>query len=322
MIFSSALRRLTVIYSAIQLALMAALAIGVYAFVAGTFDFDAVTRDGAVAVGAVDRGFALLRTALLAGFAMLCVIVPFTSYWMARFALGPLKQSYHREQQFVDNASHELRGPLSVISGELELALTRERSSTEYRRAISASLEATRAMVTLADDLLLLARGADGRAESRLQLVSGDVVVSAALTNLPTASRIRLKVESYAPAELHGSLVLLARALSNIIDNALKYSAAESTVNVTATISHGAILFTVEDDGPGMTPDQVHHAFDRFWRGSETRAVPGHGLGLALVKAISEAHHGQVTIDSSAGRGTTVTLTLPTTHAQKKGTMP
>jgi signal transduction histidine kinase len=314
MTFASALRRLTIVYTAIQLVLFGALAIGINLFVTGTFDFDAASQDGAGAVGAAELGFAHLRIALIAGFALLCIVVPFTSYWMARAALAPLRQNYERQQQFVDDASHELRSPLSVIRGELELALSRRRTETEYRRAMSNSLDATQTLVQLSEDLLLLAHDSRIEFESRLRSVSGDEVVRDALSGMGAADVDRLTIHSDAPTLIWGIPSLLARALANLIDNALKFTPSEGSVIVTATNDSEKTTFTVTDTGSGMTPDEVKHAFDRFWRGELARSAPGHGLGLALVERVARAHRGRVTIDSTPDIGSTVTFIVPTGH--------
>ena len=311
MIFTSALRRLTVVYSLIQLAVIAALAIGVYIFVTGTFDFDAATQDGAAAVGAAERGFELLRIALIAGFAILCVVVPFTSYWMARVALNPLKLSYERQQQFVDDASHEMRGPLSIIRGELELTQTRRRTEQDYRRAITRSLEATQTLVHITEDLLLLARDSTAELETRFGPVTGDEIVRSAISALSSESRTRLVTQSNAPATIDGISSLLVRALTNILDNAMKFAPEGGTVVLTAISGANEVTFRVEDHGIGMEPNEIRHVFERFWRAPNSNGIPGHGLGLALVDRIARVHHGRVKFTSTVGVGSIVTLAVP-----------
>jgi signal transduction histidine kinase len=312
MIFAAALRRLTIVYTGIQLVLFGALAIAVYLFVTGTFDFDAASRDGPDAVGAAELGFIHLRVALIAGFAVLCVVVPFTSYWMARAALAPLRENYEQQKQFVDDASHELRSPLSVIRGELELALSRRRTEKEYRTAITASLEASQILVQLTEDLLLLAQNSNIEFESRLHPVSGNELVLRAASNLSSgAVRDRLTIHSDAPALINGIPSLLVRALANLLDNAMKFTPEGGTVTLTATNDSENATFSVADTGSGMTAEEVKHAFDRFWRGTVTRDIPGHGLGLSLVERIAHAHRGRVTIESAPGVGSTFTFVVP-----------
>lgn len=315
MIFASALRRLTIVYTLIQLVLFGTLAIGIYYFVTGTFDLDAASQDGAGAVGAAEIGFAHLRIALVAGFAVLCVVVPFTSYWMARAALAPLRQSFEQQQQFVDDASHELRSPLSVIRGELELALSRRRSEEEYRRSITTSLEATQTLVQLTEDLLLLARDSTAEFESRFRTVSADELVRDAISALEGSDGTdRLITRSDPLVLIAGVPSLLVRAVANILDNAMKFTPEGGTVILTAATNSGNAIISVTDTGIGMTPEEVRHAFDRFWRGPQAHGAPGLGLGLALVERIARAHRGRVTIVSSLGIGSTVTLTIPSVH--------
>lgn len=319
MIFAAALRRLTIVYTGIQLVLFGALAIGIYFFVIGTFDFDAASQDGPGAVGAAELGFTHLRMASIAGFAVLCVVVPFTSYWMARAALAPLRQNYEQQQQFVDDASHELRSPLSVIRGELELALTRRRTEKEYRTAITASLEASQILVRLTEDLLLLAQNSSAEFESRLHPVSGNELVLRTTSNLGSgAVTDRLTTHSDAPALINGIPSLLVRALANLLDNAMKFTPEGGTVTLTATNDSENATFSVTDTGSGMTADEVQHAFDRFWRGTVARDIPGHGLGLSLVERIAHAHRGQVTIKSAPGVGSTIIFVVPLRYSPSR----
>ncbi len=315
MIFASALRRLTLVYTVIQLLLFAGLAIGVYLFVTGTFDFDAASQDGSGAIGAAEQGFTQLRIALIFGFAILCVVVPFTSYWMARAALAPLRQSYEQQQQFVDDASHELRSPLSVIRGELELALARPRSEEDYRRSISASLEATQTLVQLSEDLLLLARDSSVEFQAGFRPVAaGDIVRDAIAIVSHRHDLGRLTTHSDRMIPVRGLPSLLARAVANILENALKFTPATGTVVLTTALQSGSATISIADTGIGMTVDEVRHARERFWRSPDAPQTAGHGLGLALVDRIALAHHGRLAIDSSPGVGTTVTLTIPLAH--------
>ena len=114
-----------------------------------------------------------------------------------------------------------------------------------------------------------------------------------------------------APGPVSGSDELISRAIGNLVDNALKFSDPAGAIGVTTTVADVTAVIQVRDDGIGMTTDQLSHAFERSWRADDTRTTPGHGLGLALVQQIMNAHGGSVALDSQHGRGTTVTLRLP-----------
>ncbi len=308
MIFRRATFRLTLAYTTIQLGLFAVFAIGIYSFVTGNFDFDAADSEGeGIALGA-QQGFDLLRTAFVAFYAVLVVIIPLSSFLMARAALSPIKASFERQQQFVDGASHEMRTPLSVIHGELELALSRSRTAMEYRAAIAVSLEGVLGLTRLTDDLLRLSRMTRDDLATTFDTVDARGVARRAVSRI-TDDRVTFSVRG-GPAIVRGSEELLDRAVGNLVDNALKYSS-QSRVQVVCSRGPDEVSIEVRDHGQGMSPSQVSHAFDRFWRGDASRTTPGHGLGLPLVKEIANAHGGSVTLDSEVGRGTTATLRLP-----------
>jgi len=306
MIFRRAIVRLTVTYTLVQLLLFGAFALGVYSFVTGAFDFDVGEQDGQSSFD-VEKSFAVLRSGLITGYSILIIVLPASSYLMARAALAPVRRSYELQQRFVDGASHELRGPLSVIQGELELALSQSRTQGQYRAAITHSLDAVQGLTQLTNDLLLLARESTDELEATFQSVSlNEVARNAARTDLQ-----RVTVLEASTAIVCGSPELLARAVGNLIDNALKFSAEASPIEITVAASGGITRVTVGDHGIGMTETESAHAFDRFWRAQDARSTPGFGLGLPLVEQIVAAHHGKVSIVSSPGAGTAVTLALP-----------
>ncbi|MFC6356574.1 sensor histidine kinase [Luethyella okanaganae] len=310
MMFRRALFRLTLTYTLMQLILFGIFAIGVYAFVTGTFDFDAAQHDGEASVNAAEQGFANLRTGLVVGYAILLVLLPLSSYLMARAALAPIRRSYELQQRFVDGASHELRSPLSVVQGELELALTRSRTPAQYRAAMSRALEAAGGLIRLTDDLLLLTRESPGELEASFEPVSLDELVRR-VVGLQDTGTARIAVVTSQSVMVFGSRELLARAVANIVDNAVKFTSPADRIEVSVLSSGKSAQVIVRDNGGGMTEAEVGHAFDRFWRAQESRNTPGFGLGLPLVRQVCAAHHGKVTISSAVGVGTTVVLSLP-----------
>lgn len=313
--FRAAVRRLTLLYTLVQLALFAGFAVGVYLFVTGTFDFDSVSSDGAAAIGAVERGFSQLRVGLVVAFACVCIVAPIIGYAMARVALGPLRTNYERQQRFVDDASHELRSPLSIIRGELELALSSERSAAEYRQAITTTLDAAQSLIQLSDDLLLLATDSAQDVRGNFVVVSIADVIGTAIRLQAEAARKRMVIRAGPDSLILGSSSLLVRAVANIIDNSAKYGRADGDITITSTESSGKATISVRDTGLGMSSEMLGHARDRFWRDASTGDVPGHGLGLALVEQIIKLHRGRMVIESAAGQGSTVSLIIPTAPA-------
>lgn len=313
MIVRRTVLRLTLAYTAIQLTLYGVVALGVYAFVTGTFDYDTVRGDGIAAVTGVEAGFAHLRTGLFLCFGALALVVPFLSYAMARRALRPLQTSYQAQQRFVDDASHEFRTPLSILQAEMELALTRPRSAAEYVHVLEGALGEVSSLTTLTADLLLLARGSSTDLADAFEVVSLAAVARSAVVRhgRPDLDQPPVSIDLRAEALVMGSRELLTRAVGNLIDNALRHTPATGAVVVVVTGDAGIATVRVEDSGTGMTPAAKKHAFDRFWRTDEERSRPGHGLGLALVQQITTAHGGRAAILDTPGGGTTVSLSLP-----------
>jgi len=314
MIFRKALLRLTVAYSVIQLVFFALTELAVYVFVALTFDFDVVAIDG-IPAGFDAAGHALskLRTALVVVYLALLLVVPIVSYVMARVALRPLRVSYERQQQFVDATSHEFRTPLGVIIGELSLALMRPRKGAEYQAAIEQSLAAAEALASLTNQLLLLSRDDRSEWEGEREPIAVDELLAAATRRNDAAdvSAPAVVVLPFPGVTVRGSRDLLVHAVRNVVDNAVKYTEQTGKVEVSASTRGALVAIVVSDTGRGMSLDEAGHAFDRFWRAPSARTVPGHGIGLSLVRQIVEAHGGRVDIASVPGEGSTVTMTLP-----------
>ncbi len=313
MIFRRAIVRHTLTYTIVQLLLFGAFALGIYAFVTGTFDFDVPELDGEAFIASAEQGFALLRNGLIVGYAALVVVLPISSYLMARSALAPVRRSYELQQRFVDGASHEFRSPLSVIQGELELALSRSRTPAQYRAAMAAALESAEGLTRLTNDLLLLTREDSDELEATFEPISLSDVAHKIARSHGAASRI--VVTESRSVLVQGSSELLTRALTNLVDSAAKFTDASGSIDIIISATGRIAYIQVADNGIGMTDAESAHAFDRFWRAQDARATPGFGLGLPLVKQIVSAHRGKVSITSAPRSGTTVTLTLPELQA-------
>jgi two-component system OmpR family sensor kinase len=225
-----------------------------------------------------------------------------------------------RLRQFVADASHELRTPVSVILGITELWREGKLRSGEDRdEAIHRIGRASGQMGTLVEELLLLARLDEGQALERTsvdlaQLVN-DVVVDASTTD----PHRTVSFSTNGPAVVVGDPLGLRRVVANLINNALRHTPPDARIDVRLVAEGSLVRIEVEDTGPGMTSDELHHAFDRFWQADPSRSRSGTGLGLPIVRGIVEAHGGHVTLDSSPETGTRSTVTLPLAHAIAAG---
>ena len=222
-------------------------------------------------------------------------------------SLNARERSEQQVRQFVADASHELRTPLATIGGYVELARRHPDDTDVQQTTVTKVEEETRRMTSLVEDLLLLARLDAGRPleQSTVDLTPLLVEAVSDARVLAPEHRWVLDLPDHV-VEVTGDEHRLHQVVTNLLTNARKHTPSGTTVTVTGRPSG----FTVHDDGPGIPPDMVDDAFERFVRGDSARGrAGGVGLGLALVDAIVRAHHGQVSLDSRPG-STSVTVTL------------
>jgi heavy metal sensor kinase len=230
--------------------------------------------------------------------------------------LSRLDQSFEGMRRFVADASHELRTPLSVIRGEADVALSQERSASEYRESLAIVLDESRRLSRLVDDLLNLARADSGRVKLQVEEFYFNELVAdccRALEPLAAARRIRLECAGETDTPFRGDEQLLRRLVLNLLDNAIRYTPAGGTVAAAIEAEAHGVRLRISDTGPGIPADAASHIFERFYRvdRARTREDGGFGLGLSIVKWIAETHHGAVELDSRPEQGTTFTVTLP-----------
>jgi two-component system, OmpR family, sensor kinase len=231
-----------------------------------------------------------------------------------------LQASFVRQAQFTADASHELRTPVSVVLTETQAALAHERSAGEYRDSLATCQRAAQRMRHLIDSLLTLARldsGGTTRARARcdVDLVARDV----ADLLRPVADRYAVTLTTaLAPASCIANAEQIGQVVANLLNNAIYYNRAGGSVNVETASEPGAIVLSVSDTGQGIAPGDLPHIFERFYRADKARSTADGrcGLGLAITKAVVEAHGGTIRVASEPGEGTTFTVRLPAGDAQ------
>ncbi len=228
--------------------------------------------------------------------------------------LASVDAAAQTQQRFVSDASHELRAPLTAIKGNLDLLRNQPRLSAEDRREAleEASREAER-LIGLVADLLALAR-ADAGVPLRRERVELDRVLLEALSDARHLAREQtLEVAELEPAEVEGDRDRLQQLLVILLDNALKYTPGSGTVTIGLRREGACAVATVADNGVGIGPDALPHVFERFYRADPARSRDpgGTGLGLPIAQWIARQHGGDVALESTAGEGTSVRVTLP-----------
>jgi two-component system sensor histidine kinase MprB len=218
--------------------------------------------------------------------------------------LAALQESVGRQRRLVADASHELRTPLTSARTNVDLLREGKLPEDEQRRALDEASVELDALTTLVSDLVELARGEERKL--RVEDVQLDELVEGVVERAKTRAPQATFVSSLTPTKVLADSVLLERAVSNLLDNAVKYSPVGAPIEV--IVRDGQVV--VADHGPGVAEEDLPRIFDRFYRAAASRSKPGAGLGLAIVREAAEAHGGKASVESSP-QGARFTLTLP-----------
>jgi two-component system, OmpR family, sensor kinase len=224
-------------------------------------------------------------------------------------ARGETELALARQREFVADASHELRTPLTSVLANLELLEVE--LSGEQREAAESALRSSRRMRRLVADLLLLARADTGRRPPHRPVDLAEVVTDAASELEPVAGDHEISVSAPPGAEIQGARDELHRLVTNLLENALRHTDPGTAVEASVERRNGEVVLAVEDDGPGIPPELREKVFERFFPGEGDRSGSS-GLGLSIVRAVAESHHGRVTLEPPLdGRGARFVVRLP-----------
>ena len=225
-----------------------------------------------------------------------------------------IEQAFTSQKQFVADASHEIRTPLAIIRSELEYAQKQpEKSGT--MESLATALDEVERLKKLSDDLLLLARLDSASLTMKTQAFRLDELLADCVRKMKTiadARKISLSLTIHDVVELTGDEDKIGRAILNLLDNAIKYSAEGGTVEISTRGSNESVEVEVRDHGVGLNSDDMKSIFERFHRSNSSRSQhDGNGLGLAIVRKILEVHGGNVSVWNTPGNGCTFTFVLP-----------
>jgi signal transduction histidine kinase len=223
---------------------------------------------------------------------------------------SPLREA----DEVFELVSHEIRAPLTVISGYLEI-LGRPLDESSHARALAESRRAVGRIERLLEDLETATCAADCLEPRELATVSMSALAAETITahQDTSAHRLDVHVQPACPGDVLGDDVRLHQALGNLIGNAIAHTPEDSRITVTVRCEGDTVITTVEDEGPGIPEDRLERVFERFERlGAEDSTRPGTGLGLYIVRAIIEAHGGSVRAEAgSEGGGARFVIELP-----------
>lgn len=229
--------------------------------------------------------------------------------------LARLERTFKRMRQFSAAASHELRTPLTIMKGELEVALRSTRDVGEYQRVLRAQLEALNEMADIVEQLLMLARSEEGEGAVEWRPVKLDALVKEAVQLWGKVAREKgIQLDLFTPHSVWvlGEERLLGRLVANLLDNALKHTPPKGRVLIQTEQRMNEVFLTVQDTGPGISPEELPKIFDKFFtKSSDAAGSDSIGLGLGLCRWIVEAHQGRIEVSSSPGAGATFTAWFP-----------
>ncbi len=256
----------------------------------------------------------LMITSLLVG--VLALLAFFLiSLFLSNLALKPVEAAWNRQKQFIADASHELKTPLTVILANQKILLLHPEQTVEaQRRWIENTQSEGNRMRTLIEDLLFLAKSGAGKDREAFGEVSfSDAAQSTLLSfaSLVFEAGITLEDDIQPDVQLVGSEPQLRRLCGILLDNAVKYVDAKGTVRMTLLADGATARLSVYNSGAPIPASEMPHLFERFYRADRARSAGGYGLGLSIAESIVQSHGGRIDVHSTTQAGTTFAVLLP-----------
>ena len=283
--------------------------------------YQAVTIDGVTYAAFADAaGYhdSVQETVLKSAVLWLVIMTLFLliSMFMAKVAVKPVKESWDRQQEFVADASHELKTPLTVILANNNILLSPERDlSEDDRKWIESNQDEAAHMKALVDQLLFLARSDSGDQKMLLSdLDLGDMIMGDVLQFEPVAFERGILIEPDLEPDTHieGDSTMIKQLIHILLDNACKYAAENGTIHVSLKKERQGCTFSVNNPGQPIPAEDLPHIFERFYRADKARTyqdgASGYGLGLAIAQSIAQDHNGTISCTSTEEDGTTFTV--------------
>jgi len=227
-----------------------------------------------------------------------------------------LESSFKSQKRFTADASHELRMPLTILKGEIEVALRQPRSIEEHKELLKQHLDIVARMQRIVDDLLTLARADAGMLELEQKALDLSLLLQEVGQQhliLYEQRKLHLEIDIQDDLEVMGDYSQLERVIFNLLSNAYKYAPKGSTVWLTAYAEKDYAIITIRDEGIGISEEHQSRLFHRFYRVDDARARKqgSAGLGLAICKHIVDAHSGKIWVESTEGEGAAFKVRLP-----------
>lgn len=335
--FYQARLKLTIFYSLIFLVLFWSISLGIYLWMNRFFgdeqgrnysirvhhERSLLENNGMSTEPSSDIVMDELRNVLLFLDVVVLFGIPTVTWFLTGSALAPVQKTHEREKRFLTDASHDLRTPLSILSGELEVMLQKERTKEEYKKTLQSNKEEVDDLTTLVENMLFFAReNKQYQNMQKEQVDLTDLLAERVATFQQSTKQKKLQLLFIPPEQsivINGNLQLLKRLFTSLLDNAIKYTPIGGKIRVKLRNEKHMVLINIVDTGIGIPEEQHEQVFDRFFRADTSRGEKGYGLGLSIAKEIVEYHDGKIQLDSKVGKGTTITLSfLTSTQNQER----
>lgn len=230
--------------------------------------------------------------------------------------IGRLEGSFTAITQFTTNAAHEMRTPLTILRGEMELALRRKDISSSERAVLESNTEEVNRLIGIVEDLFTLARADSNALSLSYEVIALDALLERLMSKvraLADSKHIAAELVISEPCTVVGDSNRLTQVVINLADNAVKYSPEHSSIAITLKRIKNTAEIVVRDTGMGIDPEHHEKIFERFYRTDDarTRSEGGTGLGLAIARSIIAAHNGDIRVESTPGQGSAFVITLP-----------
>ena len=261
--------------------------------------------------------FSNLRTSIIISALMLTAamaVIFLISLWLSGLAVKPVKRAWEQQKQFVADASHELKTPLTVILANNNIMMSHKESTVaDEHQWLESTEEEANHMKKLIDNMLFLAKSDAGETKVQLSDVNfSEITEGCALNFEPVAfeKEILIDTDIMSDVTLDGDATQLNQLAHILVDNAVKY--ADRGTNVTIRLQkHGdSVEFSVNNIGTPISKEDAEHIFDRFYRAEKSRTTKGYGLGLSIAQRITESMNGKISVESNKENGTTFTVKI------------